>query len=300
MLTQRDAFFDRIYERAKTDRDVVVVSADMSAPSLDKFRRDLPDQFVNVGIAEQNAILIGSGLALTGKKVIAYAIAPFITLRALEQIRVNQAIMGIPLTIAGMGTGLSYEHDGPTHHLIEDISILRVFPHINIWNVSDNVMAAWCADFAQGSNYVRLDKDAYPDIYHAGNDFSRGLSVLKKGIGYILSTGPMTHVAMEIADEFGLGVIDIFKLPINPIYLVRELRSSDVLFTLEEHFLPGGLGSAVAEILCDRGMGLRLKRLGLVGNYSYTYGGRENVRRSYGLDRDSIKRAINETLRRIC
>ena len=178
-LSQRDAFFDRLYQLARNDRDIVIVAADMSAPSLDKFRRDLPAQFVNVGIAEQNAILIASGLSISGKKAFAYAIAPFITLRCLEQIRVNNAIMGIPITIVGMGTGLSYSSDGPTHHLIEDLACMRVFPNIRIISVTDSVMASACADEAYkatSSTYIRLDKDMYPDLYPPDTDFSAGLS----------------------------------------------------------------------------------------------------------------------------
>ncbi|MGE5294008.1 MAG: hypothetical protein ACM3VT_04215, partial [Solirubrobacterales bacterium] len=159
-MTQRDAFFERLYELARKDKDIVIVAADMSAPALDQFRTDLPGQFVNVGIAEQNAIQIASGLAMTGKKAFAYAISPFITLRCLEQIRVSNGIMGIPITIVGMGTGFSYCSDGPTHHLIEDLAIMRAIPNIRIMNVTDNVMARSLADMTcggiEGATYIRL------------------------------------------------------------------------------------------------------------------------------------------------
>ena len=104
-IPQRDAFWDRIFELASENKDIILVSADMGAPSLDKFRKDLPAQFVNVGIAEQNAITLAAGLAMTGKKVFTYAIAPFITLRCIEQIRVECCIMGLPLTMVGVGVG---------------------------------------------------------------------------------------------------------------------------------------------------------------------------------------------------
>ena len=137
MITQRDAFWDEIYRLAKIDRDIVVISADMGAPSLDKFRTDLPGQFVNTGIAEQNAILIASGLAKEGKKVFVYAIASFLTLNCIEKIRVQNGMMNIPINLVGVGAGFSYPDSGPTHHLIEDIAIMRSIPNITTYCVTD-------------------------------------------------------------------------------------------------------------------------------------------------------------------
>ena len=163
-IVQRDVFFDKLYEIAKKDSDVIVVTADMGARSLDIFKKTIPHQLINVGIAEQNAILIASGLTLTGKKVFVYAIASFISLRCLEQIRVSNSIMNIPITIIGMGPGFGYNSDGPTHHLIEDISVLRSFPNINIYNITDNIMAEKLVPILyenQEVNYIRMEKDQF-------------------------------------------------------------------------------------------------------------------------------------------
>jgi transketolase len=300
---QRDAFFDRLYERAKEDKDVVLVVADMSAPALDKFRLEMPTQFINVGIAEQNAIQIASGLALAGKKVFAYAISPFITLRALEQIRVSNCIMGIPITIVGMGTGLSYENDGPTHHLIEDIAVMRAFPNMTIYNITDNVMATAVVDIccdSGGVDYVRLDKDAYPDVYDTDCDFSYGMS--KRNLEYvetvIITSGAMYHVALEVSDLFmekgdiGIGVVDIFRIPIGKPVFLERIKNAKRLVTLEEHFLAGGLGSAVCEILVDEGITVPLLRIGMEMDngykFSYKYGGRDIIRKWHGIDVKSV------------
>jgi transketolase len=161
MGTMRDSFFDTLYKIARRDPDVMLVDADMGAPSLDKFRRDMPAQFVNVGIAEQNAISVAAGLTLGGKKAFAYAIAPFITLRCYEQIKVNMCSMKIPVACVGVGAGFSYEDSGPTHHTTEDIAIMRALPNMTIFNVSDNIMASACAKIAyeyESPLYVRLDR----------------------------------------------------------------------------------------------------------------------------------------------
>jgi len=305
-LSQRDAFWEEVYKRACTDRDIVVISADMGAPALDRFRRDLAGQFVNVGIAEHNAITVGSGLALAGKKVFAYAIAPFITLRVLEQIRVENAMMKIPLAIVGVGAGFGYEDSGPTHHLIEDIAVMRALPHITIHSISDSVMAAHvagalCATPAPA--YIRLDREMLPDLYTHDADFNSGLAVLKEGRdGFILSTGSMVHAALRVADAIranaSLGVIDVYRFPIDADALLEAIGGTKKLVTIEEHFLAGGLGSAVLEVLMDRGITISVKRLGcpMESGYCYQYGGRETIRKYYGIDDASILHAIQTFL----
>lgn len=301
-MTQRDAFFQSLYKMAREDKNVVVVSADMSAPALDKFREDFPTQFVNVGIAEQNAIQIASGLAMTGKKVFAYAISPFITLRCLEQIRVSNAIMGIPIVIVGMGTGFSYCNDGPTHHLIEDIAVMRAFPKIKIVNLTDNVMAAAFAAISHKSGlttYLRVDKDIYPDIYHIDYDFSLGIGKLCEGKNLVITSGPMTHVVREIiqARRFkNVGHIDLFEIPINEAPFIGAIKGAKKIVTIEEHFLAGGMGSAVLEIMNDNGINIPVKRIGinLRDGYKncYMYGGRNIIRSCYGIDSKSLTKKI--------
>ncbi len=311
-ISQRDAFWTKIYNLALQDRDVVIVSADMGAPALDIIRRNIPSQFINVGIAEQNAIVVSSGLALEGKKVFAYAIAPFITLRCLEQIRVQNAMMKIPITIVGVGAGFGYEDSGPTHHIIEDMAIMRSFPGINIYTVTDSIMAEAMGEITYKNrevNYVRLDRKVLPQIYDSATDFSKGLEILKTGQdGYILATGIMVHIALRISHRLmnkgiDLGVIDIYKLPLNGPLLVDMVKDSCQLITMEEHFLPGGLGSAICEVLIDNNISIPLYRMGLSHNegYCYKYGGRDEIWRYYGMDEESIELRIEQTLRtKVC
>ena len=302
-ISQRDAFWTRIYEIAKQHRDVVVISADMGAPALDNFRRDLPSQFVNVGIAEQNAILVASGLCMTGKKVFVYAIAPFIVLRCLEQTRVLNAIMNNPITIVGVGAGFGYEDSGPTHHITEDIAIMRAMPRIEVNSITDSVMASAFADISYNlktTNYVRLDRQVFTDVYNANSEFSEGVSVLKESKGYyIIATGSMVHTALEITRRLEkkriyVGVIDVYKIPINTSAFIKIIRKSKKLISLEEHFLPGGFGSAVCEVLNDHNVLVPVKRLGLPidKHYCYKYGGREIIRGYYGVNRRNIEKEI--------
>lgn len=310
-VTLRDVIFSRLYEIAKSDRNIVIVAADMSAPALDQFRIDMPQQFVNVGIAEQNAILIGSGLALEGKKVYVYAISPFITLRCLENIRVSCLIQGIPLTVLGMGTGLSYCTDGPTHHLLEDVAVMRAFPGMRVVNLSDNQMAAAYADISAHNErdvlYIRIDKDFYPDVHTPGTDFSRGFVRLRQGNEFMIAaTGPMVHTALHVADVLAsegisVSIMDVFEFPFDPDAFISDISEVRKIITIEEHFLPGGLGSAICETLSDKERYLPIKRVGLsmAQGYkpSYQYGGREVTRRHYGIDQETIYRTVREYLK---
>jgi transketolase len=303
-LSQRDAFWTRVYEIAREDRDVIIISADMGAPALDIIRRDLPNQFLNAGIAEQNAVLVGSGLAMAGKKVFAFAIAPFITLRCLEQTRVQNCMMKVPLTLVGVGAGFGYQDSGPTHHMLEDIAVMRALPAIEIDSISDNAMAKNVAERSireRRVNYVRLDRQTLPNLYQESHDFSPGCHSLRLGDGVVLiGTGIMTHVALELADTFAergirLGVIDLYRLPINAKALIESLRTARLIITLEEHFLAGGMGSAVAEVLVDSGLTIPLRRLGLPNEkgYCYNYGGRETLREYYGVSMPQLIETIS-------
>jgi transketolase len=304
-MTQRDAFWNKVYDMAKIDHDIVIVTADMGAPSLDKFRTDLPGQFINVGIAEQNAIVIASGLAMMGKRPFVYAIAPFITLRCLEQIRVENCIMNIPITIVGVGAGFGYDDSGPTHHLTEDIAIIRAMPNIVINSISDNVMAVAVAEMSCSlpiTNYVRLDRLPSNTIYDQETVFNDGISFLRDGDdACIIATGDMVNTAIDVAqklkkEQLDISVVDIYNIPINKSLLLKKVKQAKCVITLEEHFLPGGLGSAVCEILIDAGILIPVRRIGLSidKGYCYEYGGREEIRKFYGIDTNEVLRQVKD------
>ena len=304
-IPQRDAFWDRIFELASENKDIILVSADMGAPSLDKFRKNLPSQFVNVGIAEQNAITLAAGLAMTGKKVFTYAIAPFITLRCIEQIRVECCIMGLPLTMVGVGVGFGYEDSGPTHHLIEDIAAMRSMPNLDIHNITDSVMARAAADISVKSkraNYVRIHRQNLPQVYQPGHSFEKGFSVLMNGQDCaIVACGSMVKTALDAADalkkkRIAATVIDLHTLPVNP-GILKALPANKKIVSIEEHFLPGGVGSALLELLSDNAVCSPVKRIGLKheSGYCYKYGGIPAIHAHYGLS--DIQKQIADFLK---
>jgi|TARA_R110000796_G_scaffold147359_1_gene264154 transketolase len=300
-MSQRDIFWTRVGELMREDEDIVIVTADMGTPVFDKIRTIYPHRFFNVGIAEQNCISVASGLALEGKKPYIFNIATFAILRAFEQIRVGVSIMNLPVTIVGTGTGFSYDDAGPTHHLFEDIAAMRTLPNITINSASDNVMARKLADISREMstpNYVRLERHINPDIYETNDDFSKGFQVIREGLdGCIISNGFMLWKAFEIADELSkhgknVSVIDLHTYPCKENNLVQTLEGIPSIITIEENFLPGGMGSYVMELLGDRQIHKNIKRFGVKQEWVYRYGGREHNHEFHGID---TKTLIKET-----
>jgi transketolase len=285
----RDATFAELYEIALQDANVILLTADTGAFKFKDFEKNLPRQFYNVGIAEQNAISVAAGMALAGKKVFVFGISTFVTLRCYEQIKIDICCMNLPVTILGMGTGYGYSYDGPTHHITQDISIMRALPGLTFWSPSDCTLTGASLHLAYatgGPNFIRIDKGPLKAIYDPDHyNFSNGLTVLKGGKDLtIAATGPMVTQAYAVIDELAgkgieAGLIDVYRLkPLNHTLLLESLHSAKRLVTMEEHTLSGGFGSLILEALSDQGLCIPTKRIGIPDTYRLEVGGREYLR----------------------
>jgi transketolase len=301
--SMRDAFFDRLYDVAKKDLDIIMISADQGAPSLDKFRKEFSNRYFNVGIAEENMISIASGMASEGKKVYTYALAPFITSRCYEFTKLDAGLMKFPIKLIGVGAGFSYEESGPTHHTTEDISIMKTIPHLEIYSPSDSLSASNFFDLmndSKNASYLRLDRSLISPTIHKNNDFSTGFEELVSGENIcIVSTGNMVHSSLEVSKRMkdegkNIGVIDLYRLkPVNKEPFVKAISNYSRIVSLEEHLLSGGLGSIISEIITDENLPLRLKRIGLE-DYIYAYGGRGHIQKTCHIDEESIIKEIKK------
>ena len=292
-MTMRDTYFGTITYRAKEDPTICIVTADMSAPGLDEFRTLYPHRYINVGIAEQAAIQVACGLALEDMKPIVFAIQPFASLRCYEQIKVLASLMNIPITIVGVGAGFGYADSGPTHHALEDLAIMRILPHMTVWNPSTPYQAARMAGEAgKYLQYVRLDREDLPGMPgEFTDDTLKAGYIAHKGHDkrYIVTTSNMVHRALEVAAEVDIGVIEIFRIPAD---LTGKLHGMDVI-VLEENNIRGGLYSYIAEEgagrICGRGLDLST-------GYDYVYGGRANIQTHYGLNKESLVKWLKSVL----
>ncbi|MBS3909171.1 MAG: transketolase [Actinobacteria bacterium] len=312
--TMRDALIEKIYERMHEDSSLFFLSADFGSPKLDKLKEDFKDRFINVGIAEQNLINVATGLALEGYNVYAYAIAPFLTMRAYEQIRNNLSLLSqvktVNVNLVGVGAGLSYDVSGPTHHCLEDITIMRTLPNVTVFSPSDWVLAEKFLDYSidvKKPKYMRFDSKPLPRIYPntANIDFQKGFCELAEGEGCCLvSTGFMTHTAVKAADKLlndgiKIGLIDMFMLkPFDKDSFFESLNRYEAVITLEEAFInTGGLDSLVSTILENKNPKIGLRRMGFGDEYVFEMGGREHLHKLNNLDEGSIAKAIREVLK---
>jgi len=309
----RDVFIEGLYHRMHEDKNLFFVCADFGSPKLDALREKFGDRFINVGIAEQNLINVSTGLALEGYTVYAYAIAPFITMRCYEQIRTNISIYAqlkeLNINLIGVGAGLSYDVSGPTHHCLEDISIMRTLPNIEVFSPCDWGTVEKLVDYSikvRRPKYMRFDSKPVPLIY---NDLSEsvlknGFCELSKGVEVCLvSTGFMTHRAISAAqmlenEGIRIGVVDVFLLKgLNEALFLEMLSRYRCVITLEEAFIGrGGLDSLVSGMMNRSRSRIDLINLGIDDHHVFEIGSRDYLHKLNNIDEESIINKVKNNL----
>lgn len=295
-MDMRDAVFNEICEIAKNDKDVILLIADVDAFGIKRFKKDFPDRFFNIGVAEQNMVNVASGLALSGKKVFICALAPFATFRCFEQIKNNICEMGLPVFIIGLGIGLSFGFDGPTHHTICDIGVMSNLPEMSIYNPSDSVSAKYCVknSYLSGTpSYIRIDKGEWNSFYDDSFDFAKGFSVLQIGSNskVIISTGICSQYSMSFFHE--CKVIDLFKIkPINKKDILIELNGYEDLIIYEEHVSNTGIGSIISNLILESDLKINVKKIALPEKQIFSYGDRQYLHNKYKISSEFLLNLI--------
>ncbi len=305
----RRAFIDTLVEGARTDERVWLIVADLGFSVLEEFRKAYPDRFINVGIAEQNAVGVAAGLALSGKMPYFYSIVPFVTMRCFEQVRNDVAYMRTNVRLVGIGGGLTYGAAGPTHHAIEDIAILRALPGMTVCCPGDphEVQELMVRSFEhEGPMYLRLGKSGERHVHAPGTKIALGQAVqLIDGTDVaIITTGNVLDVGKDAVDRLaGKGIFAaLISMPtVKPLDVAPIKKLIDAgtpMVTLEEHNIKGGLGSAVSEVIAEAGKGVKFIRIGIPDEYSRYVGSQEFMRRKFGLDADTVVAKVSRLLRR--
>jgi len=244
------------------DKSIVVLDADLSkSTKTEVFKKEYPDRFINMGIAEGNMMSVAAGLASTGKTVFASSFAMFAAGRAFEQIRNSISYPNLNVKIGATHAGISVGEDGATHQCLEDIALMRSLPNMVILNPADDIEAMQCVKAAidhKGPVYMRFGRLAVEDINSPDYKFELGKGVtLADGSDVtIIATGLMVEMALEaknILSEQGISarVINIHTIkPIDEEIITKAARETGAIVTCEEHYIMGGLGSAVCEVVC--------------------------------------------------
>jgi len=302
----RNAFASEITNLAQTDHRVVLLSGDIGNRLFDPYKTLAPDRFINCGVAEANMIGMAAGMAMAGLKPIAYTIAPFISTRCLEQIRIDLCYHKLPVVLVGVGAGLSYASLGATHQALEDLAQLRTLPGMTVICPGDAVEVRLALRAALQLNtpvYLRLGKKGEPVVHQSPPPFQIGKALLvQQGRdAAILSTGNMLPTALDAAvilEKMGVSaqVVSFHTVkPLDPTYLDKAFNRFKLIATLEEHSRAGGLGGAVAEWRCDQNdipPHTRLVRFGTPDHFVCDAGSQNHHRKLLGLTPEAIAQRI--------
>lgn len=260
----RKAFTNTILEEARKNKNIFVVTSDArGSVTLEDFAKSLPEQFVEVGIAEQNAVGVGAGLASCGKNVFVCGPASFYSSRSLEQVKVDVAYSRNSVKIIGVSGGVSYGALGSTHHSLHDIAVMRTFPGMHIYLPADRFQTEQITRYLANSDeaaYVRMGRNAVPDVYSVDKCFTPGkANILTEGKDLaIIATGETVYHSMkatELLRNEGISamVIDMHTLkPLDTETILKAAKITGHILTVEEHSIYGGLGAAIAEIVSQQ------------------------------------------------
>lgn len=306
----RNAAVEAIEQLAKRDKNVILISGDLGFGVLDHFRSEMPNQYFNAGICEQNMSSLAAGLALEGKKVYTYSIGNFPTLRCLEQIRNDICYHNANVTIVAVGGGFAYGSLGMSHHATEDIAIMRSLPNMRVFAPADAIEAraiVYKAAELQAPCYIRLNKGGEPIIHQSDvevENYQVGQAIqLRQGKDVcLMSVGTITAEAVraaEVLEKQGIRTAVYNFLSVKPIDidLIKDCaRRYKFICTIEEHNVIGGFGSAVSEVISEEGTGTRLIRIGLPDVYSSVVGSQAYLRNVYQMDSQAIVKKVMKNL----
>ncbi len=273
-IATRDGFGEAIVELGKENRDILVVDIDIGKScKTQTFRKELPEQYLNVGIAEQNGAGVAAGLATCGKIPFVVTYAAFGSMRICEMIRQEICYPNLNVKIACSHGGVTPANDGASHQAIEDMGILRTIPNMTVIMPADYYAAKALVKAAAAYNgpvYLRFTRDAVPVIYDEDASFEIGKAKqLREGSDVaILANGDTVRLALEAADvlkEKGISarVLDVHTIkPLDTEAVEQCIEDCGKIITVEDHNIMNGLGSAVAEVIAEAGKG-KLKRIGI-------------------------------------
>ena len=306
-IANRKVICDALLEAAKTDKDIVVLCSDSrGSASLTPFFDQYPQQSVEVGIAEQDLVSIAAGMASCGKKAWAASPASFVTTRSYEQCKVDVSYSNTNVKLIGISGGVSYGALGMSHHSAQDIAAMSAIPNMRVYLPSDRFQTAELVRALVADNkpaYIRVGRNPVEDVYTEDEcpfQMDRATWVRRGTDVTLVATGEMVRHAVDAADllaEQGISatVLDMYCVkPLDAEAVIEAAGATRAVVTVEEHSVIGGLGSAVADVLCEQ-CPTPLKKIGVNDTFGESGPGAELLHR-YGLDAANIVATTKEFL----
>jgi transketolase len=309
----RRTCLDQVHALARRDERVVFIGSDLGPGTLDAFKSEFPDRFFMEGVSEQAVIGMAAGMAMEGYVPYVNTIATFLTRRCFEQVAVDVCLHNLPVRLIGSGGGLVYAPLGPTHLATEDMAIMRALPNMTVVAPADaDEMTRFMATTLDwpGPIYIRLAKGGDPIISRDADGFRIGKAItlreVPEGGVALIAIGVMVNRALKAAETLagegiGVGVLNVHTLkPLDSDTILSQARQARAVFTLEEHTVTGGLGSAVAETLIEGLEGAHpiVRRLGIPDAFPAAYGSQDSLMETYGLQPEQIFETVLATVRK--
>lgn len=303
----RDVYGEALVKYGKDNKNVVVLDADVSGSTKSAvFGKACPERFFNVGIAEANMTAMAGGLASVGKIPFVNTFAVFLTTIGLLSARALGSYSKLPIKMVGAYGGMSDAFDGPSHHALEDIAIMRTLPNFKVFVPCDATETEWVVKNAMEDSspmYLRMSRDVFPDVYTEGETFEEGKGkIVREGKdATVIACGLMVGHALKAAEELAkegieIRVVDMFCIkPLDKELVVRCAKETGAIISAEEHSIIGGLGGAVAEALCAAGAQVPM---GFVGTNDVhgECGPYAKLQEKYGFDAAAVVRKVKETV----
>lgn len=295
----RSAFFSTLVKLAEQDPRIFLLTADLGYMAVEPFYEKFPDRFINVGVAEQNMVGIATGLAEAGMIPFVYSITPFSVLRPYEFIRNGPIYHQFPVRIVSIGGGLEYSHDGISHYGIEDIGVLRVQPGITLITPADYLQASSALQKTwdlPAPVYYRLGKNDQYQVPGLNGRFEVGeYQMVQQGKDLLfISLGSIAEQVcrcIELLEAKGIKAAHVIVSCLNPspeAELIRLMASFPLVITVEAHYVSGGIGSFVSELIAEKQPGCRLVRCGISGRVSGKVGSQAFLYQLYHLSADAL------------
>ena len=269
------AVVETLQELMKTNDKIVALEADLGGASgFAKFEASNPERYVQCGIAEANMVGVSAGLSVAGYIPFMHTFGPFATRRVFDQIFLSGGYAKTTMNIYGSDPGFCVGPNGGTHTAFEDVALMRAIPHAYVCDPADYTQLEWLIkEFASmsGVHYVRANRKNVRNVYEAGSTFEIGKgNVLTQGTDVlVIAAGQLVADALDCADMLAkegisVSVVDMFCIkPIDAALIIKESANKKAIVTFENHSITGGLGSAVAEVLAENGIGTKFKRVGI-------------------------------------
>jgi len=302
----RNTFAKTFLEAAQKDARLCVVVADISpAGAMDQFRKEFPERFINTGVAEQIMIGMCAGMSMRGLKPFAYTIATFALYRPFEFIRDDLCYQDLPVTVVGIGGGVTYSTLGGTHHAMEDVAIASAIPNMRVIAPCDpeetRAATQWCVAQEEGPVYLRLGKAGEPLITQNAKPFAFGkVRLLREGRDVcILGYGPVLKLGMDAAvalEKRGISVAVASVHTLKPLDregIVPLLASFPKVVVMEEMVPHGGLGNTVKALAWESGARCRIDCLSLQDEFIHSYGNHDEILRAHGISFDRVVQLVS-------